>query len=87
MTDPQNIPIIIPSLNPEVRIVDFILSLRAACANPVIIINDGSDAEKQDLFASLQKIDNCTVLQHAAAKLGSQRRVPTIQTVPAQIFL
>ena len=76
MTDPQNIPIIIPSLNPEVRIVDFILSLRAACANPVIIINDGSDAEKQDLFASLQKIDNCTVLQHTANR-GKGRALKT----------
>lgn len=61
---PQNIPIIIPSLDPEENILDLIHTLRSRCDNPIIIVNDGSHPGKKEIFSSLAAIQNCMILEH-----------------------
>ena len=64
--------IVFPSLDPDEKIIELVKDLRKRCSYPVLIVNDGSSAEKQTIFDSLDQIDNCTVIAHAK-NLGKGR--------------
>ncbi len=55
--------IIIPSLNPDDALLTVIDGLRARGCDQIIIVDDGSTADKQELFYQAQQM-GCTVTRH-----------------------
>ena len=66
------IAIIIPALNPDDRLVTFAKALRAATAESLVVVNDGSKPECEPFFEALREVSDCTVLRHAV-NLGKGR--------------
>ncbi|GBF12600.1 glycosyltransferase family 2 protein [Tepidibacillus sp. HK-1] len=60
----RNYAIIIPALNPTNSLVDYVKSLLEEGAAQIIVVNDGSKEELDDIFTELNKIEGCTVLTH-----------------------
>ncbi len=58
------VTIIIPSLNPDQALVDYVRSLINNGFCRIIIVNDGSKAESADIFLSLEEFPECIVLKH-----------------------
>ena len=57
--------IIIPSMNPDERLIDYVKELIAHQFPKIIILDDGSCQETKDFFTTLQSFPECTVLTHA----------------------
>ncbi len=72
----DNVAILIPTLNPEDKTVVFLKNLRKKCRNPIIVINDGSKKECDELFETIEKIENCILLHHGV-NLGKGRALKT----------
>ena len=69
--------IIIPAYNPpEQALLKLIQELTALKVEKIIIINDGSNASKNDFFENLRQNHHCIVLQHAV-NLGKGRALKT----------
>ena len=68
--------IVVPSLNPEPELEDLLCSLRKLCANPILVVNDGSRAECSPVFQRLANIENCEVITHCV-NLGKGRALKT----------
>jgi glycosyltransferase involved in cell wall biosynthesis len=64
ITSPQKLPLaaIIPAYQPDNRILD-IAKILLASFGKVIIVNDGSHADKKEIFDALHE-NGCTVLTH-----------------------
>jgi glycosyltransferase involved in cell wall biosynthesis len=58
--------ILIPAYNPDLRLVVLAEQLSNASPAPIVIVNDGSPAEYDPIFAALAPISRVTVLTHAA---------------------
>lgn len=58
----MNHVIIIPTLNPTIKLVSFVKLLLEKCASNVIIVNDGSNNECRVIFETLSGLDNCDVI-------------------------
>lgn len=56
--------IIIPSLNPDKKLLDYVDSLIQEGFSEFIIIDDGSKVEIQDIFDLLEDREECVVLHH-----------------------
>lgn len=52
----SNIPIIIPSYEPDERLCTLLKSLKDSLKNPIIIVNDGSDSSYDKVFDSAKEI-------------------------------
>lgn len=61
----KNYTVIIPSLNPDEKLLGVISDLEAVGINDILIINDGSDKEHLRYFPSVAEHPSCTVLTHA----------------------
>ncbi len=72
----EDIAIIIPTLNPEVKTISFIKRTREKCNNPIIVINDGSKKECDGVFEEIEKLENCILLHHSV-NLGKGRALKT----------
>lgn len=66
--------IIIPALNPDYNLIDYVKAIiKVGGGNlHIIIINDGSSSDKQTIFEELENINECVVLHHAI-NLGKGR--------------
>ncbi len=60
----HNISIILPSLNPDEKMVNLVKELIAHPFYDIIIVNDGSDAAHTQIFEEVAQYKECTVLTH-----------------------
>lgn len=73
----KKIVVLIPALNPNADLIDYIKELATAKKNiDVIVVNDGSKKELDYIFEELAKIKSCIVLKHAI-NLGKGRALKT----------
>lgn len=63
--DNKDVVIVIPALNPEANLIDYVKELQATGENNILIIDDGSDADKANIFTSLADDLGCDVIRHA----------------------
>ena len=60
----MNIIVMIPSLNPDQSLIEYVEALAKEDFMQIIVINDGSSAKFHKKFARIGKIDKCRVLTH-----------------------
>lgn len=60
----DDIIIIIPSLNPDERLLSLVKNLKESNFNQIILINDGSNEGNLDIFERAKSELECTVLHH-----------------------
>lgn len=72
----SEVAIIIPSLNPNQELIALLHQLRKLCDNTIIVINDGSKGEYQNIFDEVTKIDGVILLRHCI-NLGKGRALKT----------
>lgn len=68
--------IVIPALNPTDCLVDYVGQLLAVDEIEIIVINDGSRADRKAIFHKLNSLERCTVLNHPVNK-GKGRALKT----------
>jgi len=56
--------VLIPSLEPDERLVTYVDELLAADFGQIIIVNDGSSEKYDEIFNRLAQQERCTVLRH-----------------------
>ena len=52
----KTVPIVIPSYEPDERLISLLNDLNAAGLGPVIIVNDGSGTEYDEIFSQAEKL-------------------------------
>jgi len=62
------IAILIPSYNPNQKIVDLVISLSSMPWNKIIVVDDGSSTDSQVFFDRLKLINNLQLLTHSNNK-------------------
>jgi glycosyltransferase involved in cell wall biosynthesis len=72
----MDIPILIPSYNPDRRLTEVVEALISEGVKHIIIVNDGSRTECNPIFEKLEKLEPCTVLKHAV-NCGKGRALKT----------
>ena len=60
----MNYVIVIPSLEPDDKLVPYINRLLSAGIKKIIVINDGSSDKCSDIFNEIESIEQCTLLTH-----------------------
>ena len=70
------ISIVIPALNPNSRMLQVVQAIRRRTDTPIVVVNDGSSAAYDDVFAEVQSIDNVWVVRHAV-NLGKGQALKT----------
>lgn len=64
--------VIIPALDPEENLIEYVTGLVSAGFNKIILVDDGSCVEKRIIFDELEKKPECTIVRHAV-NLGKGR--------------
>ncbi len=59
-----NSVVVIPALNPDERMVDYVKALSETGFAKIIVINDGSSEEYDTFFERAGEVANCIVLRH-----------------------
>ncbi len=59
-----NVTVIIPSLNPDEKLMNLINELQDNGFDDIVVIDDGSDAEHKKYFPNTERYPLCTVLTH-----------------------
>lgn len=72
----MNIIIMIPSLNPDEKLVNYVNALSHEDFRQIIIINDGSSTEYDRIFEEISEYKKCTVLRHNV-NMGKGRALKT----------
>jgi dolichol-phosphate mannosyltransferase len=72
----QNIAIVIPSLNPDEKLIEVVEEVLYKGFKTVIVVNDGSSSEYDGYFERISKYKECTVLKHYK-NLGKGRALKT----------
>ncbi len=72
----KDVSVILPSLNPDEKLVGVVEGLIDAGFEDIILVDDGSAEEHKKYFDSANKYDKCTVLQHDVNK-GKGRALKT----------
>ncbi len=72
----MKVAVIIPSLNPDGKLIEVVDSLVNAGVADIIVVNDGSDSEHMEPFKRLKGYRQCTVLEHEVNK-GKGRALKT----------
>lgn len=62
--DIRSVMVLIPSLNPNQRLLQLAGDLREQGFEHIVIVDDGSKAECQPIFDQLRTMEGCTVLVH-----------------------
>lgn len=75
-SEKQEICIIIPSLNPDQKLINLLYRLREAGYSHIILINDGSSAEYDSYFQQANDQFQCCVLRHCVNQ-GKGRALKT----------
>ncbi|MGN0160860.1 MAG: glycosyltransferase [Lachnospiraceae bacterium] len=58
------VTVIIPSLNPDEKLMMVVNSLIETGFNDIVLVNDGSDADHMEPFNKAKELGQCTVLHH-----------------------
>jgi glycosyltransferase involved in cell wall biosynthesis len=79
--DPQHlthgsVAVFIPALNPDERLVDLVQSLARLHFGAMVVVNDGSGADCEDVFSRVNAIPGAVVLRHPQ-NCGQGRAVKT----------
>lgn len=87
----QNIAIVIPSLNPDEKLLEVVWSVLSKGFKTIIVVNDGSSSEYDKYFEHIKKHKECVVLRHYK-NLGKGRALKTafnyfLNTYPEHIGL
>lgn len=72
----MKVSVIIPSLNPDSKLVEVVESLIKTGFDDIIIVNDGSDENHLEPFELVSKHPECTILTHEVNK-GKGRGLKT----------
>jgi len=72
----MNVSVIIPSLNPDDKLVKVVDSLIECGFEDIILVNDGSDEAHMEEFNYLEKYSQCQILTHEVNK-GKGRALKT----------
>jgi glycosyltransferase involved in cell wall biosynthesis len=72
----MDIPILIPSYNPDQRLPELVEALIREGVKHILIVNDGSRTECDLIFERLEKLEPCNVLKHAV-NCGKGRALKT----------
>ncbi len=72
MDNYKQIPVVIPALEPDDKLLTLLGELRAAGVEHILLLDDGSGAAYQDIFHRAEADYGCTVLRHAV-NLGKGR--------------
>lgn len=72
----NSIAIVIPTLNPDFKIVELARRLRTLLPNPIIVVNDGSRPECLPVFGELETVADLKILTHCV-NLGKGRGLKT----------
>lgn len=64
MITAEKITVLIPSLEPDKRLFPYIRSLIENGFSDILIVDDGSGAEYQEIFSAIGELTGCTVLHH-----------------------
>lgn len=62
--DYYNVTVVIPSLNPDEKLMNLINELQDNGFDDIVVVNDGSDPEYRKFFPDTEKYPFCTVLTH-----------------------
>ncbi|MDD6395350.1 MAG: GtrA family protein [Acutalibacteraceae bacterium] len=60
----MNVVIMIPSLNPDEKLVNYVDALSREDFRHILVINDGSSEEYNGIFDRLKSYEKCTVISH-----------------------
>lgn len=60
----ENVVVLIPALNPDKRLPKFLVDLKEQGFEKIIVINDGSGPEFQEIFDEAEKLDGVVVAVH-----------------------
>ena len=66
--DKRNITVVIPSLNPDEKLLNTVKELENNGFDDIVIVNDGSDAEYINNFPNASEHPSCTVITHEVNK-------------------
>ena len=72
----NNVTVLIPSLNPDNKLIKYVESLVNIGFKNIIIVNDGSTKKYEYYFNKLKKIKECIVLKHVVNQ-GKGRALKT----------
>jgi glycosyltransferase involved in cell wall biosynthesis len=70
------LPVLIPAYRPDSHLIDLVNELNESGINDIIIVDDGSGSEYEDIFSSLAENTNCHICTHAV-NLGKGRAIKT----------
>lgn len=76
MEKDKNIVIVIPSLEPDKALIDYVDSLLYNGFKNVVVVDDGSSEKCQDIFKLLESKDGIDVIHHEVNK-GKGRALKT----------
>lgn len=72
----MKIVVMIPSLNPDRALIDYVRDLAKEDFKQIVVINDGSSEEYTAIFETIAQTEKCTVLTHDVNK-GKGRALKT----------
>ena len=72
----MNVTIIVPSLNPDEKMVNTVRGILTEGFNDIVVVDDGSAAEYKEPFATVAAMEGVTVLTHEVNK-GKGRAMKT----------
>ena len=78
----MNIIIMIPSLNPDHKLVDYVKQLAEQDFREILVVNDGSSALYDPIFDEIRQTDKCTVITHEVNQ-GKGRALKTGMSMTA----
>ena len=64
----QNITVIIPSLNPDEKLMKTIIELEQSGFKDIVVVDDGSAIEYKSNFPNIDEHQGCTLLVHEVNK-------------------
>ncbi len=64
-TIPSGVTIVIPSYNPDDRLIKTIVDLHLAGADDIIVVNDGSTSDSSQIFEQVSSLSGCEVIAHS----------------------
>ena len=64
MSDISNVTVILPSLNPDEKLLNTVKGLIEVGFKDIVIINDGSEDENTEYFPNTDEYPQCTVINH-----------------------
>lgn len=76
MSSYYEIPVIIPSYEPDEKLITLLRALQEAGVRHVVVVDDGSGEAYEPLFAQAEAMEHCVVLHHAV-NLGKGRALKT----------